>query len=156
MSRVLHPLIEKLQLQPHPEGGYYRQVHCSEQVVNSPVHNISRPAITHIYFLLLAGEVSRFHRVLHDEVWSHYAGAPIRLYHIHQQQLREQRLGGGSHDYAAVIPAGDFQAAESTGEYSLVGCSVAPGFDFADFSFIDEPALKQWIEIAHPDMTKFL
>ena len=156
MARSPHPLIDKLQLEPHPEGGYYRRVFESDKQVRSPVHQLPRPAMTHIYFLLLEGQVSRFHRVLHDEIWNHYAGAPLRLYHIHQQQLREQRLGGDDYDYAAVIPAGDFQAAESMGEFTLVGCSVAPGFDFADFSFIDEPSLKQWIEVAHPDMARFI
>lgn len=151
-----HELIDQMQLEPHPEGGFYRQIFKSDKQVNSPAHGLGRPAMTHIYFLLLEGQVSRFHRVLHDEVWNHYEGAPLRLYHIHQQQLREQRIGGREHGYAAVIPAGNFQAAETTGEYTLVGCSVAPGFDFADFSFIEEPSLKQWIEIAHPDMSRFI
>lgn len=152
----MHPLVEKLKLQPHPEGGYYRQIYRSDYEVRSPVHGLSRPAVTHIYFLLVKGQVSRFHRVLHDEIWNHYDGAPLRLYDLHQQQLKERRLGGHDEDLAAVIPAGHYQAAESTGDFSLVGCSVAPGFDFADFSFIDEPALAHWIEIAHPDLTKFI
>ena len=87
MARSPHPLIDKLQLEPHPEGGYYRRVFESDKQVRSPVHQLPRPAMTHIYFLLLEGQVSRFHRVLHDEIWNHYAGAPLRLYHIHQQQL---------------------------------------------------------------------
>ncbi|MBU3020732.1 cupin domain-containing protein [Aestuariibacter sp. A3R04] len=156
MGKENHPLIEKLQLQPHPEGGFFKQVFQSQHRVHSPVHNMSRPAVTHIYFLLLKGQVSRFHRVLHDEIWNHYDGAPLRLYHIHQQQLREQRLGGSEYDFVAVIPAGDFQAAETTGDYSLLGCTVSPGFDFADFSFIEEPSMKQWIEVAHPDMSRFV
>lgn len=151
-----HPLIEQLQMEPHPEGGYFRQIFQSSKQVTSPSHGQPRPAMTHIYFLLLAGQFSRFHRVLHDEVWNFYEGAPLRLYQIHQQQLREQRIGDAAHGYAAIVPAGNFQAAETTGEYTLVGCSVAPGFDFADFSFIEEPCLKQWIEVAHPDMAKFI
>lgn len=151
-----HPLIDKLDLQPHPEGGYYRQIFSSSHQVRSHSHGEARPAVTHIYFLLLEGQVSRFHRVLHDEIWNHYEGAPLRLYQIQQQHLKEERIGGDEDEYASVVPAGYYQAAESTGEYSLVGCSVAPGFDFADFSFIDEPSLSAWIEVAHPEMMRFI
>ena len=152
----MHPLIEKLRLEPHPEGGYYRQIYRSTTEVKSPKHGLARPAVTHIYFLLLKGQVSRFHRVLHDEIWNHYSGAPLTLYQLHQQQLHEKRIGGEDNDMAAIVPGGHFQAAETTGDYSLVGCSVAPGFDFADFSFIDEPSLRQWIELAHPHLNKCL
>lgn len=151
-----HPLVKKLDLLPHPEGGYFRQVYCSEDVVCSPQHNLERPSMTHIYYLLLKGQVSRFHRVLHDEVWNHYAGAPLRLFHLHQQQLTEQRLGADHFEFAGVVRAGHYQAAESMGDYTLVGCSVAPGFDFADFSFIEEPSMKQWLEVSHPDMLRFV
>lgn len=154
--RRLHPLIEKFNLQPHPEGGYYAQIYKSDQNLVSPSHGELRASLTHIYFLLLEGQVSRFHRVLHDEVWNHYDGAPLSLYCMHQQQLREKRLGGNNNDFCAVVPAGHYQAAQSCGEYSFVGCTVAPGFDFADFSFIEEPCLKQWIQVAHPDMVKFI
>jgi len=153
---MTHPLIKKLDLTPHPEGGYYRQVFQSESTVNSPHHRLMRPALTHIYFLLLKGQVSRFHRVLHDEVWNHYEGAPLRLYQLHQQQLWEQHLGGQDDDYVGIVQAGHFQAAESMGDYTLVGCTVAPGFDFADFSFIEEPSLKHWLEVSHPDMKRFI
>ena len=112
--------------------------------------------MTHIYFLLLKGQVSRFHRVWHDEVWNVYEGAPLHLFQLQQQQLKEQRIGRNESDYASVVPAGVYQAAESAGDYTLAGCTVAPGFDFADFSFIDEPCLAQWIQIAHPHMARFL
>lgn len=153
---MAHPLVKKLDLLPHPEGGYYKQVYRSDDTVSSPKHGLARPSLTHIYFLLLKGQVSRFHRVLHDEVWNHYAGAPLRLFHLHQQQLTEQRLGTEDFEFASVVRAGHYQAAESMGDYTLVGCSVAPGFDFADFSFIEEPSLKQWLEVSHPDMQRFI
>jgi len=152
----MHPLVEKFKLQPHPEGGFYREVYRSSQGLVSPVHGQPRAALTHIYFLLLAGQVSRFHRVLHDEVWNHYAGAPLRLYDWHAQDLKEQCIGGEAEDFCAVIPASHFQAAESCGEYSFVGCSVAPGFDFADFSFIDDDALTAWLQQSHPQLMKFV
>ncbi|WP_137165632.1 cupin domain-containing protein [Salinimonas lutimaris] len=151
-----HPLISRLGLEPHPEGGFFKQTFCSSHTVISPHHQQPRPAMTHIYFLLLKDQVSRFHRVWHDEVWNVYEGAPLRLYQLNQQQLKEQRIGPGETEYASVVPAGYYQAAESTGDYTLAGCTVAPGFDFADFSFIDEPCLAQWIEVAHPHMARFL
>jgi len=153
---MAHPLIKKYNLTPHPEGGYYRQVFCSEHETKSFVHEANRPALTHIYFLLLKGQVSRFHRVLHDEVWNHYEGASLQLFQIHQQQLWERRIGGQDNDYVEVVSAGNFQAAASMGDYSFVGCSVAPGFHFDDFSFIEEPSMKEWIKIAHPDLEHFL
>ena len=152
----MHPLVNKLGLEPHPEGGYYRQIYRSAAEVCSPKHGLPRPAVTHIYFLLLKGQVSRFHKVLHDEIWNHYDRAPLTLFQLHQQQLHEKRIGGPEDEMAAVVPGGHYQAATSTGDYSLVGCSLAPGFDFADFSFIDEPCLKQWIELAHPHLSKFI
>ncbi|GGW83809.1 cupin domain-containing protein [Alteromonas halophila] len=151
-----HPLIDTLNLTPHPEGGFYREIYQSPQQVTSPAHGQVRQAVTHIYYLLLAGQISRFHRCIHDEIWNHYAGAPLRLYDLHQQQLTETHIGSTTGAFAHVVPGGHFQAAESTGDYSLVGCTVAPGFDFADFSFIDEPCLAEWIKVAHPDMARFL
>lgn len=151
-----HPLIDTLNLSPHPEGGFYRQIYESERQVTSPVHGQPRQAMTHIYFLLLAGQVSRFHRCLHDEVWNHYAGAPLRLYQLHQQHLTETHIGSATGEFASVVPGGHYQAAETSGDYTLVGCTVAPGFDFADFCFIDEPCLIEWIKVAHPDMEKFI
>ena len=151
-----HPLVKKYNLAPHPEGGFYRQIFRSDHEINSFVHAEPRPAMTHIYFLLLKGQVSRFHRVLHDEVWNHYEGAPLQLYQLDRQQLWERRIGGESNEYSEVVKAGNFQAAQSMGEYSLVGCTVAPGFNFADFSFIEEPAMKQWLGVAHPDLSRFV
>jgi len=153
---MTHPLVKKHGLVPHPEGGFYKQIYRANAHVSSPYHGQPRPAVTHIYFLLLKGQVSRFHRVLHDEIWNHYEGAPLRLFQLHQQQLWEQRIGGKEDEYACVVEAGRYQAAESMGDYSLVGCSVAPGFDFADFSFIEEPSMKHWIEVSHPDMYRFV
>ncbi|GFD80406.1 hypothetical protein KUL118_32680 [Tenacibaculum sp. KUL118] len=155
-ANMTHPLIKKYNLEPHPEGGFYRQVFRSDNETSSYVHNQMRPALTHIYFLLLKGQVSRFHRVLHDEVWNHYEGAPLQLFQLENQQVGERRIGGENNEYVEVVKAGNFQAAATMGEYSLVGCSVAPGFDFNDFSFIEEPSMKEWIKVAHPDLTKFI
>ena len=129
-------LIDKYKLVPHPEGGYYAVVYESEQSLTSPVVNKNRKAVTHIYFLLLKGQVSKFHKVAHDEIWNFYEGDPIKLIKYDGSKIEENIIGPGCSDYAAIVEGGLYQAAESIGGYSLVGCTVAPGFDFEDFSFL--------------------
>ncbi|WP_100643576.1 cupin domain-containing protein [Alteromonas facilis] len=159
----MQQLITSLNLKPHPEGGYFSEVFRSEHQVCSPQNGKSRNAMTHIYFLLLAGQKSRFHCVAHDEVWNFYAGAPLRLHHIRNNQpLTESQsvacdtieIGNSPH-FAHVINAGHWQAAESTGEYSLVGCSVAPGFDFEDFRFMNK-AEADWLSVHQPAWSPFV
>ncbi len=150
-------LIEQYRLSPHPEGGYYREVHRSTQQVDSPVSALPRSAMTHIYFLLAAGQISRFHKVLHDEIWNFYAGMPIRLVTYDGAKVSEETIGPGCDSYVSVVNGGVYQAAESTGAYSLLGCTVAPGFDFDDFSFLSDKqgAVKQLSE-THPDYQRFI
>nr|WP_320051231.1 cupin domain-containing protein [uncultured Desulfuromonas sp.] len=140
-------LIDRLNLIPHPEGGFYREVYRSEQIVTSSATTTQRSALTHIYFLLVRGQVSRFHRVLHDEVWNYYEGAPLRLVRWRDATIEEQCIGPDAAEYCTTIVGGDFQGAESCGDYTLVGCSVAPGFEFADFSFADD---NQWLALPAP------
>ena len=110
--------------------------------VHSPLAGGSRSGLTDIYFLLLAGQVSRLHRVLHDEIWHFYEGAPLVLVEITAEDLvlQEVRLenSGSRPQYKHCVQGGNWQAAYSTGDYSLIGCTVAPGFDFADFQFLQE------------------
>lgn len=149
-------LIEKYQLEAHPEGGYFREIYRSEQELLSPVSNESRNSITHIYFLLKQGQYSRFHRVWHDEIWNFYEGAPLRLIEFDGEHIEEKRIGENG-KYVSVVKGGVFQAAESIGEYTLVGCSVAPGFDFKDFSFIqEEPNLLNIINQQYADYSYLL
>ena len=127
-------IIEKLSLVPHPEGGWYREVHRSATRVET--ERGARRAVTTIYYLLEQRQCSRWHVVASDEVWHFYAGAPLELlaYDPASQQLERHALAqpGTSHEPAAVIEAGIWQAARSLGEYSLVGCTVGPGFEFDD------------------------
>jgi hypothetical protein len=144
--RTMQELIEKYGLSPHPEGGYYREIYRSRQSVRSSLATADRQAVTHIYFLLTRGQISRFHRVLHDEIWNFYAGSPLRLVSFDGTTAGEQLLGPDT-GFAGVVEGGLFQAAETTGDYSLVGCTVAPGFEFEDFSFLTEfPALLRNLE----------
>jgi predicted cupin superfamily sugar epimerase len=125
-------VIRLLDLKPHPEGGHFRETFRDPQITNG------RAASTAIYFLLARGERSRWHRVDAAELWHHYAGAPLILETAAGQDGPIHRVTLGP-DLAAderpqgIVPAGHWQAAESGGDWTLVGCTVAPGFEFAAF-----------------------
>jgi len=149
-------LICRLDLQPHPEGGYFRELFRSSQPVFSSRVQADRAAMTHIYFLLATGQHSRFHQVAHEELWHFYAGDPLHLLLFDGQQLHSHRLDG-ERNHCLLVPAGYFQAAETTGRYSLVGCTVAPGFDFADFHFLaDQPGSAARLRQLTDDGERFL
>lgn len=162
----MNPLISRYNLRPHPEGGHYGEVYRSIDTVASPRKKKPRSALTHIYFLLEKGQISRFHRVEHDEVWNFYAGAPLKLIQVEAQMpmqvesdyITHEKVIGGSTDneFVHVIPAGHWQAAESTGDFSFVGCSVAPGFDFEDFSFMENASDQAWINGSRPAWSRFI
>jgi Uncharacterized conserved protein len=125
-------IIAQLNLSPHPEGGQYRQTWIAESEGNE------RPAGTCIYFLLRAGENSHWHRVDATEIWHYYAGAPLVLSMAETESgpARDLILGP---DLAAgqapqlIVPKDHWQAARSTGAWTLVGCTVSPGFRFEGF-----------------------
>ena len=135
--RAAH-LVETLGLQPHPEGGHYREIFRSPQAVRPADGRGERSALTVIHFLLTEGEVSRWHRVASDEAWHVVEGAPLALLVADDgfAAVETHQLGGEGPP-AHVVPAGAWQAARSLGAYTLVGCTVGPGFDFADFELID-------------------
>jgi predicted cupin superfamily sugar epimerase len=131
-------IIARLGLKPHPEGGHYREtfrdVRCDAD---------GRSFSTAIYFLLARGERSHWHRVDAVEVWHYYAGHPLTLRIVDDDGQRSVRLGGdlaAGEQPQAIVPPHAWQAAESAGDWTLVGCTVAPGFDFAKF----EMAPKGW------------
>jgi len=141
MSARSDTLVRLLDLAPHPEGGCYRELFRSAERV-ARGDGVTRDALTTIYFLLVAGTHSRWHRVSADEVWHHYEGAPLELLCIDPAlaRLRVVRLGPVDDTTRPVhtVPAGWWQAARTTGDYTLVGCTVGPGFDFADFALLDD------------------
>ncbi len=149
-------IIEKLDMTPHPEGGYFKEIYRSIDTVYSKNASSERSALTDIYFLLKSGDISRFHKVLHDEIWNFYLGAPLRLIDFFESDLNEITLGKENLNFKYTIRANHWQAAESTGEYSLVGCTVAPGFDFDDFTFIENQSLKDQLEKFFHNYTKFI
>lgn len=149
----MHPrasaLIRLLDLTPHPEGGYYREAFRSPRRVRASDSAVERAAITTIYFLLVVGQHSRWHRMTSDEVWHYYEGDALELIWLNPSRTAAQhRLLGPATDECQpvqVVPGGCWQAARSLGEYTLVGCSVGPGFEFSEFSLLadapDELAL---------------
>jgi uncharacterized protein len=153
-------LIATLGLVAHPEGGYYSEVYRSSAAVKPADGRGSRSALTTIHFLLPQGQVSRWHRVLSDEVWHFYEGAPLDLWltkdlsRIQHHQLGP--VGPGQHP-VAVVPAGWWQAARSTGGYTLAGCTVGPGFDFSDFALAaDDPVVAAELKKSHPSVAGLL
>ena len=151
MDRRAAHLIAALRLERHPEGGYFREVFRSPQLVHPQQSHGERPALTTIYFLLAADDVSRWHRLTADEIWHFYEGSPLELLTINESAPAVQcrRLGSvaersdracASGEPVLVVPAHTWQAARTTGAYTLVGCSVAPGFEYADFVMLrDRP-----------------
>ncbi|MGH6870728.1 MAG: cupin domain-containing protein [Rhizomicrobium sp.] len=118
-------IIARLKLEPHPEGGHYRET-FRDAAGKARAHS------TAIYFLLKRGEVSRPHRVDAAEVWHHYAGAPLELTVGHRRLLLGKDLSKQQRPQI-VVPARAWQSARSLGAYTLVGCTVAPGFEFEGF-----------------------
>ena len=126
-------IIRLLDLKPHPEGGYFRETFRDERRVDDG----ARAASTAIYFLLARGERSHWHCVDAVEMWHWHAGAPLQL-EIVIEGARFERLMLGSDLTSgqrpqAIVPAHAWQAARSLGDWTLVGCTVAPGFEFAAF-----------------------
>jgi uncharacterized protein len=123
-------VIRLLDLKPHPEGGYFRETFRDPQMQNG------RSRSTAIYYLLKAGEASRWHRIDAVEIWHWYAGAPLELKLHDGSGLRSFVLGSALTEGQvpqAVVPVRCWQSAKSLGSYSLTGCTVAPGFEFAGF-----------------------
>lgn len=123
-------IVRKLGLQPHPEGGWYRETWAAD--------GDGRPAGTCIYFLLKSGERSHWHRVDAAEIWHHYCGAPIILSvsATADGPRRDHVLGSdllAGQAPQIVVPAGHWQAARTVGGWTLVGCTVSPGFRFEGF-----------------------
>ncbi len=140
--------IKRFELQPHPEGGFYRELFRSRTIaVTRYPDGAPRAGLTTILFLLKRGQVSRWHRVASDESWHFHAGAPLELLtidmpvglapqvRVERQRIEARRLG--PLQPVLTVPAGAWQAAVSRGAYTLVSCSVGPGFEFDDFRMLD-------------------
>jgi predicted cupin superfamily sugar epimerase len=133
-------LVALLQLQPHPEGGFYREVFRSRHEVKPDDAREPRSALTTIDFLLARGQFSAWHRVASDEVWHLLEGESLRLWLMPPALDRVMAVDLGavaaSRMPRHVVPAHWWQAAEPLADYAFVGATVGPGFDFADFAFL--------------------
>lgn len=148
-------LIERLSLIPHPEGGYYVETFRSERSVDSD-HG-RRDALTEIYFMLVQRSPSRFHRHPSDEIWHFLEGDPLELLILDPSSLQLtvlQLRGDGSPERRKGVVEGDFwQAARVSGEYALVSCTVAPGFEFSGLEMLrDHPRAGDFLR-EHPDLS---
>jgi predicted cupin superfamily sugar epimerase len=137
MTPEAQEIVERLALKPHPEGGFYRETFRAAHSVTGTTRE-PRAASTAIYFLLPGGSMSALHRVRSDEVWHHYLGDPLTLHLLSTDGTYEAVRLGGRLDLGerpqVVVPANVWQAAVADGDrFTLCGCTVAPGFDFADF-----------------------
>lgn len=156
MNERANELIERLGLAPHPEGGHYREVFRSALAVRPGDGRDERSALTIIYFLLTAGQASRWHQVRSDEAWCWIEGAALELLRMDAdaRTFAAERLGapGDGVEAVRVIAAGEWQAARTAGEYTLVSCAVGPGFDFADFRMLaDVPEMAERVRGRWPD-----
>lgn len=147
----MHPdaqrLIAELGLEPHPEGGFYRETYRSPNTVTT-LRGTQRSALTSILFLLTGENFSAFHRLASDETWHFYRGDPITIEMIAAGGHYDRRVLGPDGPWQTAVPAGCNFAShvENRLGYALVGCDVAPGFDFADFVLSQRGALSA----AHP------
>src|SRR5450631_3727894 len=141
--------IETLALVRHPEGGWFAETYrCAELIPADALpgrFHGPRTFCTAIYFLLEPGDFSALHRIKSDEIWHFYDGAPLTVQVITPAGERYQILLGRDpvqgHCLQAVVPAGCWFGAETRGAFSLVGCTVAPGFDFSDFELAERSGL---------------
>ncbi|MEP2773067.1 MAG: cupin domain-containing protein [Fulvivirga sp.] len=135
--------IEKLNMEPHPEGGFFKETYRSEELEKFDGFIGSRNISTAIYFMITKGNFSAFHRIKSDEMWHFYDGSPIEIVVISSEgNLTAHQLGldiDNGQLPQAMVPAGCWFASRiaDEGDYALAGCTVAPGFDFQDFELAD-------------------
>lgn len=144
-STEYRKVVDELGLEPHPEGGFYKETYRSGQQVHSD--SGTRAAATGIYFLLPEGVCTNWHRVSSDELWHFYKGHKLVLEMINQERdfnqiFLDNKLANDRH-FQGVIPKNCWQRAYSAGSYSLVGCTVAPGFEFEDFEMVEKQSLAE-------------
>lgn len=140
--------IDRLGLQRHPEGGYFREIYRAGEMFFTetiPAKKLNKKNIsTSIYFLLCGRDKSLFHRLKSDEIWHFYDGCDVKLYIIDNDgKLTEAHLGRGSEVFQLVIPKNNWFAAELRDKtsFALVGCTVSPGFEFKDFELAERENL---------------
>ncbi len=152
--------IKELELISHPEGGYYKEVYrdlglIKQEALESDFSG-SRHFSTAIYYLLANGDYSCFHRIKSDELWHFYAGDTVNIYYLDKDLLHTLKLGVNiekGESPLCIVPKNTWFAAElqTTNSFALMGCTVAPGFDFADFKKATKADLNEYIN-SYPDL----
>ena len=146
-------LISKLNLEPHPEGGFFKETYRSNGIIKSdsldPEYSGERNYSTSIYFLLTSDKFSSFHKINQDEIWHFYLGSPIELHTLSESGIHEKHIIGNDlmngETPQLVVPGNHWFAAKviNPDSYSLVGCTVSPGFDFQDFTLAERGKMIQ-------------
>lgn len=140
----INAIIDSLNLEPHPEGGFYKETYRSRTSVSNLKHASNKSAYTSIYYLLAGTDFSAWHRIKSDETWYFHLGCDLLVYYIDQSKVvRTVRIGMEAKSFQATIPANTWFAAKPLKEdaYCLVSCAVAPGFEFEDFEMGKRDAL---------------
>lgn len=146
-------IIQTLQLEQHPEGGYFRETYRSSEHFKPNYHSNAfpsdRPYSTAIYYLLKKDQMSKFHRIRSDEIWHFHAGSPATIHIIHPDSLYEARYLGpdiqNGQYFQHAVPAQSWFGVtiDESGSFMLASCTVSPGFDFKDFEMADAYRLRQ-------------
>lgn len=165
MNKRIKEIVEKLEMNPHPEGGFYKETYRSDGIVPQNVlekeFTGDRNYCTAIYFLLTSDNFSAFHRIKQDEVWHYYEGSSLYVHVINLNGEYNKYAVGINLDQGEVpqlvVPAGCWFASsvKNKNGYSLVGCTVSPGFDFEDFELAERANLIREFPNHKPVITKF-
>ena len=156
MTKHIQEIINQLEMKPHPEGGFYKETYRSEELCLNGTRNLK----TVIYFLLRSEDVSHFHRIKSDEMWYYHAGSPLIVHSIDDQGIyKEQKVGinfseGEIPQY--LVPKNTIFGSTvlEKDSYSLVSCSVSPGFDFEDFELFKQADLLEQFPLHHKIISK--
>ena len=152
-------IIEILNLSKHDEGGYFRQTYKSDFIVQPENKSYKRSCATHIYYYLQRDMYSKFHKVKHDEIWNLYDGEGVKLhaYDDKKNKVDEQILSKGDIKFHAVVQGDLWQAAEPIGDFVLVGCTVAPGWELEDEAYLSDHAdiMSKLVEL-RPDLQRLI
>ena len=157
--KAYEEIIKDLNLSPHDEGGFFRQTYKSELIVKPAKESYVRSSVTHIYYFLSKGMHSIFHKVKHDEIWNLYGGEGVKLYiyDAESNKIEERTLSKKNLNFHTVVARNLWQAAEPVGDYVLVGCTVAPGWESEDEEYLSEhPEVAEKLGRLRPDLKRLV
>lgn len=165
MEDLASDWIKKLELFPHPEGGYFKEIYRAEESINKSALDKKftgdRNHSTAIYYLLEEGDFSCFHKIKSDEIWHHYDGGVIHIYYLKNQEIKLLKLGMNLEEDerpVCIVPKNTWFAAELAPhtDYALAGCTVAPGFDFQDFEMASIDQLQDYLKLDSKLIQRFI